>query len=456
MPTHSTDTQIRLKMLCTCFTVTVNTLGILANSIPVPFIMAISNTTQSLLKNLETVRKNKGACIELMEQTHGLLNAIIILHVKSETGVLPPSVLYHIGKFTETLYKIHNFIEFQQSGSKVKQFFRQGEMNTLLKDCKNGLTQGLDVFRLENTGIMTDVSKMQADTNQRHQEVLDMINGLSDIESSDRASTMSRVYSLSHNSKVELAALIGAHLGLKPSKDLTQAVVKFLVAASPSLLILDNLETVWEPTELRGDIEEFLSLLTDLKDLALIITMRGSGGPAKTTCLLLSILLHTWWMWRDAPVYCPAGRIKAVPHAQELLSLLSMLPDGLSDIELIQSNLLIVNILACKAALIRTALAYLDEKKQLKALVPIREYMQRIHPPRNDLVKPLFKHFHELLELYKDFYETEMNSATVGRISSNLANIQSLLQNGLQKDHPDLMDNVFSVLYLNIFSRITG
>jgi hypothetical protein len=37
-----------------------------------------------------------------MEQTHELLNAIIILHIKSETGgVLLPSVLNHIGKFTE-------------------------------------------------------------------------------------------------------------------------------------------------------------------------------------------------------------------------------------------------------------------------------------------------------------------------------------------------------------------
>jgi hypothetical protein len=75
---------------------------------------------------------------------------------------------------------------------------------------------------------------------------------------------------------VELAALIGAHLGLKPGKDLTQVVVKFLVATSPSLLILDNLETVWEPTELRGDIEEFLSLLTDIRDMALIVSGSAS------------------------------------------------------------------------------------------------------------------------------------------------------------------------------------
>jgi GTPase SAR1 family protein len=76
--------------------------------------------------------------------------------------------------------------------------------------------------------------------------------------------------------KIELAACIGAHLGLKPGKDLTQAVVTFLATASPGLLILDNLETVWEPTELRSDIEEFLSLLTDLKDLALIVSDSAS------------------------------------------------------------------------------------------------------------------------------------------------------------------------------------
>ncbi|KAF7359605.1 hypothetical protein MVEN_00684300 [Mycena venus] len=91
-------------------------------------------------------------------------------------GILPPSVLNHIGKFTETLHKIHTFVESQQGGSKVKQFFHQGEMNTLLKDCKNGLTQGLEFFQLKNTGIIT-------------------------------ASTMRRTYSLSHNSSKSISML---------------------------------------------------------------------------------------------------------------------------------------------------------------------------------------------------------------------------------------------------------
>jgi hypothetical protein len=103
-----------------------------------------------------------------MEQTYELLNAILIVHIKSDTGgELPPSVLTHIGNFTEyvaclgkqklclvlttairTLHKIHTFVEAQQNGSRVKKFFRQGEMSTLLSDCKAGLQQGFEFFQV--------------------------------------------------------------------------------------------------------------------------------------------------------------------------------------------------------------------------------------------------------------------------------------------------------------------
>jgi Cdc6-like AAA superfamily ATPase len=97
--------------------------------------------------------------------------------------------------------------------------------------------------------------------------------------------------------KFELAALIGAHLGLKPGKDLTRPVVQHFTSCLASLLILDNLETSWEAPESRGEVEEFLSLLTDVEHLALIvsvyffcylicltrkqITMRGAERPGK-------------------------------------------------------------------------------------------------------------------------------------------------------------------------------
>jgi hypothetical protein len=40
-------------------------------------------------------------------------------------------------------------------------------------------------------------------------------------------------------------------------------------------LILDNLETVWEPADSYNDIEKFLSLLTDVEDLALMASPSG-------------------------------------------------------------------------------------------------------------------------------------------------------------------------------------
>jgi AAA+ superfamily predicted ATPase len=69
----------------------------------------------------------------------------------------------------------------------------------------------------------------------------------------------------------ELAVLIGLHLGMNPGKDLTKSVVQYFLKKSPCLLILDNLETSWEPMHSRGDVEEFLSLLTDVSHLALIV-----------------------------------------------------------------------------------------------------------------------------------------------------------------------------------------
>ncbi|KAJ7829606.1 P-loop containing nucleoside triphosphate hydrolase protein, partial [Mycena leptocephala] len=263
--------------------------------------------------------------------------------------------------------------------------------------------------------------------------------------------------------QVELAALIGAHVGLKPEKDLTRPVIQYFSSSSDCLLILDNLETLWDPVESRGKIEEFLSLLTSVDHLALVITMRGAERPAKvawthpflptlksleqdaarqtfidiadsthdpkevdkvlslTDNMPLAINLvahlvdsegcaHVLSRWEeektslisdgnnrrsnlDLSISLSLSSPRLNPHSKDLLSLLSMLPDGLSDVELVQSKLPIDNILSCKATLVGTALAYSDEHKQLKILVPIREYMQKIQPPGNHLIRPLLKHF---------------------------------------------------------------
>ncbi|KAJ7829358.1 hypothetical protein B0H13DRAFT_1916540 [Mycena leptocephala] len=578
MPPKPTAIQTQLKNITTCLTITANTLDMLVNNLHVPFLTAISNMTQSLLKCIQTVKQNKSDCTDLMEKTHTLLNAIIIAYIKSDTGTdLPPLMLKHIGRFTEylnlTLHKIHTFVDAQQDSSTVKRFFHRGEMSTLLHNCKIGLQHALEFFQTHTVNIMTDITKIEENAQKRHREVLDMIEALSEATSSDGASTvrkihcfwripiilfqMSRLYSGSHNSsnsismlpsepkifhgreseiseilrafsqatpriailgaggmgktslaravihhtdvrvkyeqhrffvacdsaatKVELAALVGAHLGLKPGKDLTQPITMrgaerpakvawtrpFLQPLKPLdqdaardtfIDIADNrnnLEEVDKVLSLTDNMPLAISLIANLADSEGCTTVLARWAEEKTSLISegfdkrsnldLSISLSL-----------SSPRIESLPDSRNLLSLLSMLPDGLSDAELVQSNLPIGDILGCKVALIRTSLVYTDEQKRLKVLVPIREYVQKIHPPGDHLVQPLLKHFQELLELYVDTYGAQSTSTIVTQISSNFSNIQNILQNRLQLDQINLRDTIYCICNLAQFSRHNG
>jgi Cdc6-like AAA superfamily ATPase len=77
----------------------------------------------------------------------------------------------------------------------------------------------------------------------------------------------------SATNSTELAALIGLHVGLNPGQDLTNPVIWYFSKKPACLLILDNLETVWESMQSRGATEEFLSLLTEVEELALIVCL---------------------------------------------------------------------------------------------------------------------------------------------------------------------------------------
>ncbi|KAJ7755264.1 hypothetical protein B0H16DRAFT_732635 [Mycena metata] len=598
MPHQQTVTKIRLENISTSVTITVNTLNVLVNTLKIHGLEAMINTTQSLLNMVQTIKQDKNECAELMEQTHNILNAIIGVYVKSDTGIeLPPSILNEIGNFTQTLHKIHTFLEAQQSGSKVKKFFRQGELNGLLKDCKAGLQQRTQFFQIKTFDTVSTAREMEKQAQMRHQEVL---NAIETISSSDSASSISKMYSSSYASsnsismlpaepkifhgreselanilnhfmkstpkiailgaggmgktslaqtvlhhqdimikyqgsrlfvvcdtaatKVELAGLIGAHLGMKPGKDLTQAVIRHLGGGPPTLLVLDNLETAWEPAESRKGVEEFLSLLTDIAGLALIITMRGAERPHKVQWtrpflppleplaqeaarkvflniaedrhsieemdqvlgltdnmpLSINLLAHavdvegctailTRWQREHTSVISEgydqrsnlelsislslaSPRITSTPHSQELLSLLSILPDGLSDAELMQSNFAIQDILDCKRALVRTALAYTDDHQRLKALIPIREYMAKFLPPTDRMIRSLLKHFQGLLQAYELHWGKESLALYVDRLSPNCNNILNIIQNGLQPGHPDLADSIF---YTSQFIRFS-
>ncbi|KAJ7321685.1 P-loop containing nucleoside triphosphate hydrolase protein [Mycena albidolilacea] len=97
------------------------------------------------------------------------------------------------------------------------------------------------------------------------------------------------VVCVSATTKLKLVNLIGDHLGLKPGKGLTWAVLQHFSNNPPSLLILDELEMLWGPASSCGDIEELLSLLTGVEYLALMASQMASELYSQLTSSQITI-----------------------------------------------------------------------------------------------------------------------------------------------------------------------
>ncbi|KAJ7302608.1 hypothetical protein DFH08DRAFT_826489 [Mycena albidolilacea] len=134
MPRQPTVTETRITNITACLTPALTLLNELNDAFGPPFIQPISNTVLSLM-----------AMVQVITLSYLTVKVLILcLYMKSETaGSLPPSVVDHMGKFLE----IYTFIETQQEGNKIKQIFRQSEMNTLLKECQVGMHHACGIFK---------------------------------------------------------------------------------------------------------------------------------------------------------------------------------------------------------------------------------------------------------------------------------------------------------------------
>ncbi|KAJ7828411.1 hypothetical protein B0H13DRAFT_1917100 [Mycena leptocephala] len=192
MPRQNTSTaaDTRMSNITAYLTPALTLLDELNDAFGSSFLQPILKTTLSLITAAQNVKRNRDDCLWLMENIHLVIYAIVNLHMKSETpGSLHPSVLDHIGKFTETLHKIHTFVEAQQDGSKIKYLFRQGEMNTLLKACHTGLDTALEVFKIEiGTMVFDGIDEMKQKMENMHRKLLQLISTLSGGTLSDTSS----------------------------------------------------------------------------------------------------------------------------------------------------------------------------------------------------------------------------------------------------------------------------
>ncbi|KAJ7263871.1 P-loop containing nucleoside triphosphate hydrolase protein, partial [Mycena rebaudengoi] len=318
----------------------------------------------------------------------------------------------------------------------------------------------------------------------------------------------------------ELVSSIADHIGVEKGANLSKKILHHFTHAPACLLVLDNFETAWESLNSRPSVEEFLSLLTDIPHLGLMITLRGSERPSKvkwsrpfltplsplsgtaafqtfmdvaddahdtdsvkqlldlTGNLPLAVSLiaavaategceEALSRWKfestqmlsdgydqrsslDISIMLSFTSPRMTSGAQDLLSILSMLPNGFTDTDLVQSKLPIRSILACKAVLIQTSLAYVDGDQRVKVLVPIREHILRAHPPTAELKLHLREHFHGILSLWEQFLN--LNGADImPKLSPNLGNLHSVLLDALGTESPDSIRSIESILSLNKF-----
>ncbi|KAJ7270369.1 hypothetical protein C8J57DRAFT_1605319 [Mycena rebaudengoi] len=298
----------------------------------------------------------------------------------------------------------------------------------------------------------------------------------------------------------ELAATIADHIGLEKGSNLPKRIAHYFAHAPPSLLFLSlltdtphlglmiTLRGAEHPSKVKwtrpflgpleplsnvaarqtfievaddghddASIKELLRLTGNLPlAVSLIASVTGSEGCAQALSrwkLESTQMLSEGYDQRsnlDISIMLSYTSFRMTLGAQQLLSILCMLPDGLPDADLLQAKLPIPDILACKATLIQTALAFVGQDQHLKVLVPIREHILHIHPPENALKLKLREHFHQIIDLWSQFKNLNVTDIHP-QIARNLGNINTVLHEGLEPEGPDIVQIVQSILLLNEF-----
>ncbi|KAJ7112025.1 hypothetical protein C8R43DRAFT_153306 [Mycena crocata] len=544
------------------------------------------------------MKSHKDEWLQVTEQIHEVLCAIISLYPDAETdGVVPSGLLYDIGRFTETLQKLYTCLKTQQEMGKLKRLFKHLQNVSQLETCKAELQESRDIFRV-HVGQMTisGIARMEKTAADLHEDLLALLAAHPDLTYSERASTVTgrlsgsasmhssgsllmlppspgifygREYEIqqvvdtlkqesprlailgtggigkttlataalhhgdivhkypqryfischSATTSTDLVEVIASHVGVDKGPNLARRIASHLKFNSICLLVLDNFETPWEAA--RREVEEILSLLTEIPHLALMLTMRGAQHPSKVqwthpfleplqplsdaaalqifsditdethderslkqvlectgnlplaVSLMASVVAHEgcdealarWETQRtrllstgtdrrsnlDISIEISFTSSRMNASAQQLLSVLAMLPDGLTDSDLLQSTLPMTNILASKSTLIGTSLAYVDAKGRLKALVPIREHVLAFHAPSADLKLALREHFYKILDLWSKFDHLQLGSI-VSAIATNLGNMNSTFRDALEMPNAeDTIPTFESILHLNRF-----
>ncbi|KAJ7869971.1 hypothetical protein B0H13DRAFT_1896417 [Mycena leptocephala] len=179
----------RLANLIDYTTLAATTINEIADAAQIPNLRSTSSLSLMILELVSASKATKDQTIQLVEQIHEILCAIIGLYSSTAIDqILPPDVLYGIGKFTETLQKIYTFMKGQQAMGKIKQLFKQGISAVRLEVCRAGLQEALAAFRVQiATSMVSGMAQVLKNMDQQHEELVALLAHL-DIPRSDSSS----------------------------------------------------------------------------------------------------------------------------------------------------------------------------------------------------------------------------------------------------------------------------
>ncbi|KZS91615.1 TPR-like protein [Sistotremastrum niveocremeum HHB9708] len=292
-----------------------------------------------------------------------------------------------------------------------------------------------------------------------------------------------------------LLVTISQAIGLESSSSIEAIIRRLTHPNRPTLLVLDNLETPWEPLETRQEIENLLSTLKrplgikwtrpflsplpnlDMKSSQEIF-VAISDVPEDDEylprllqlldCVPLAItlianlaqhtscdeLFHRWKEERTGMLSLSlrSERIIREPKALKVLQILSLLPDGvgLDDLPAMMRDP--EGLHPALSTLRQTSLIYEDRPScRLKALSPIREYLQLQLPiDAEDLSAVQIYHF----ELAKTA-DVLKDKDKISTVHSQVGNISTVLIHSLKGDNPSI-EAIETVLKIVNFSYMSS
>ncbi len=129
-----------------------------------------------------------------------------------------------------------------------------------------------------------------------------------------------------------------------------------------------------------------------------------------------------------------SARMQALPEAQELLNILSLLPDGVKEDSIDALFPRLRNVHRALAVLRQTSLAYDEEgglERRTRVLAPVRAYMLRNHRP-NPVLRGCLEHFYASLAELSDRVGRSNGRAAVQILMPEIGNLHSVIGSALR------------------------